>query len=73
MTEVPCRGCGGPIIWAISPTGARIPLDARAPVYMVQTDQGSTRAVRSTHYVSHFCTCPNASEFSGRSRGKAGS
>lgn len=46
--------------------GELIPLDLRSPVFHVDKDMfGTTIATRSEfHYVSHFSTCPKASEFS---------
>ena len=69
----PCRGCGRPIVWAVDPTGQRIPLDPRPPVYHVNLEDpanpGSARCSRSsTGMVSHFATCPEAGRFSGSSR-----
>ena len=65
----PCKGCGRPIIWGITPDGKRIPMDARAPVYALTGEKnpgqpdGVVRAF--TAYVTHFATCPKASDFSG--------
>jgi hypothetical protein len=46
-----------------------VPLDPRAPVYAITVsdqDGTPTDAVRlRAAYVSHFATCPKASEFSG--------
>lgn len=62
----PCRGCGAPITIATQPDGKLIPLDRRAPVYRLEPDlTGSIVAVRDAGaFVSHFCTCPKADEFS---------
>lgn len=69
MTDtVPCKGCGADMIWAETPDGKRIPLDAKAPVYFVTADGVATRAVG--YYVSHFKTCPRASDFSASKRGR---
>lgn len=71
-----CKGCGARIVWAELPNGKPVPLDPSAPVYQVlkhdaggtpqvkllELDQGERKAM-----VSHFKTCPNASDFS-RSR-----
>ena len=49
-------------------TTGRVPLDPRAPVYLVEfnEDGDAVSAVRATGaYVSHFSTCPKASQFSG--------
>lgn len=79
MKTARCRGCGRPIVWATKEDGGKVPLDASAPVYAV-TEAGdeiaggaesvvlAKRAER--HLVLHHATCPKASEFSGRSRGR---
>ncbi len=65
-----CRGCGKPIIWAVTEEGKKIPLDPRPPVYLMQIvlkDDIATgvNAVRDERYaVSHFATCPDANRFS---------
>lgn len=72
-----CKSCGRDIIWATSPTGANLPLDAR-PVtpYRLQpstTPPGKIYAVPSEAdikgadmklRISHFLTCPNAAQHS---------
>lgn len=70
-----CRGCGKPIVWAVTPKGKPIPLDPRAPVYTVAIVKGEQQCSRATDpelrwalMVSHFATCPNANDFSGRGR-----
>ncbi|MCC6671074.1 MAG: hypothetical protein IT458_08435 [Planctomycetes bacterium] len=74
-----CKGCGRGIVWATKEDGGKVPLDASAPVYAVTEvgDEiaGGAEAVvlakrAERHLVSHFATCPQASEFSGRSRGR---
>lgn len=85
MKTSDCRGCGRPMVWAVTPDGKKIPLDPKASVYrvtsngpnepptaeLVRTRQtvGDNDVVQEDSYmVSHFHTCPNASDFSGRSR-----
>jgi len=64
-----CKGCGRKIIWGITPSGKRIPLDPKPPVYLLKgnpTKNGNLIAIermRQVH-VSHFATCPRASDFS---------
>src|SRR5260221_14134639 len=62
----PCRGCGKPIVWAITPGGGKIPLDPRPAVYILRNDALSglmaDRAVFSM--VTHFATCSKARAFS---------
>lgn len=64
----PCDACGRPILWAQDDKGGSIPLDLSAPVYhlVAQDVHGGWRVCRdSTARVSHFSTCPRASDFSG--------
>ena len=58
-----CQSCGCPMVWAKSPKGANMPLDARAVIYeLVWDETGALRAVPTPgYYVSHFSTCKNAS------------
>lgn len=63
-----CKGCGKKIIWGETEDGKKIPLDPRPPVYhiyRVSNDGKNIIRRRTDCYVSHFATCPNASEFSG--------
>lgn len=71
-----CRGCGRDIEWAVDTQGQKIPLDPRPPVYAVVVaapDGISDTILRMPNSrVSHFATCPKASEFSrGRRRAPA--
>lgn len=77
-----CRSCGAAILWATSPTGKRIPLDANPhPDGTVQLDAAVARvlkdaelhyarsvAVGPTLYLSHFATCPDAKQWRGHDR-----
>jgi hypothetical protein len=61
-------GCGKEIQWGVTPDGKRIPLDPSAPVYRIvsRAEDGSLTIERDQEsMVSHFKTCPKASEFSG--------
>ena len=67
MEVAKCRSCGRNIVWATSPTGAALPIDARAisPYVLRQDGDGPVRAVKAnvpgeSIYVSHFLTCPQA-------------
>ena len=61
-----CRTCQAPIIWAVTPSGRRMPLDAepreggnvtlRADGVAIVGGEGAVR------YVSHFVTCPQAGQ-----------
>lgn len=65
-----CRSCGAEIVWALTASGKRMPLDAQSlPLppgrFILSGDDPPVatplRVVTST-YVSHFATCPNASQ-----------
>ena len=60
-----CKGCGRKIVWASDEKGTKIPLDPSAPVYELLVE-GSTLCRRTGRHVmvSHFATCPKASDFS---------
>lgn len=68
-----CKGCGAEIIWAKNENNKMIPLDAKAPVYVLTmrddtTMDGEARcqiAEKGRAFVSHFATCSKANEFSG--------
>jgi hypothetical protein len=80
VKTTPCRGCGKPIAWIQTAEGTRVPLDPRAPVYQIVgaplAPFGPYVGMRSPvmftdgdetfngAMVSHFATCPKASEFS---------
>jgi len=74
MTQ--CRGCGANILWAHitreDGSEGRVPLDPSAAVYRIRRDAfGGISAERDREcLVSHFKTCPRASDFS-RPRRKA--
>ena len=73
-----CKSCGAPILWVVSPKGARMRLDLRAPVYVANKldvglyrvegwdyEEGEIRVERARDaFVSHFATCPDASKHS---------
>ena len=70
-----CSTCGREVIWAVSPTGARLPLDARAVTVYCLSDRDPPDAMEvicetpigdlaNKVYVSHFLTCPQASQHS---------
>jgi hypothetical protein len=69
MKMTPCRGCGKPMVFAEMMDKKKIPLDPRAPVYRIVTaDADGTPLIVERDrevYVTHFATCPKASEFSG--------
>lgn len=79
MKTTTCRGCGKAIVFAtvLRPSGVtvKVPLDVSAPVYRVTgwaLDEGEeapgtpvTIERSGDAFVSHFATCPKASDFSG--------
>jgi hypothetical protein len=72
LLQRPCRQCGCPLVFAEGPNGKAIPLDTRSPTYWVTKDGKAERA--EGVFVSHFTTCPKASDFSARKKspGSAG-
>lgn len=66
MSGGTCKTCGAPILWALTASGAKMPLDERERVLLeVATDTDShelviTRELRG--HESHFATCPQAAE-----------
>ena len=62
MSESICK-CGKKIIWRVTPQGKKIPLDASAPVYLTSKEGDICMRVEN-YYVSHFCTCKFANDFS---------
>jgi hypothetical protein len=68
-----CRGCGKEIVWAETSHGKKVPLDPKALVFSVMDQGGKLIAVKPSggpagerFMVSHFATCPDAEDFSGR-------
>ena len=61
-----CRSCEAPIEWALTPKGARIPLDVgiRSDGNIV-VDDGVARVVPAGEgdRVSHFATCRDAAKY----------
>jgi len=74
-TSSPCKGCGRPLVWATSPTGAALPLE-RVYAYRLEpggADGAPPRASRldAPVLISHFLTCPDRDRFSGAARRRA--
>ena len=64
-----CKGCGKEIVWGRTDDGKNIPLDRRAPVYLLVEGKGDVvKVIRGGGMVSHFSTCPHASQFSATNR-----
>lgn len=75
MKTVPCKGCGKPVLFVKDEKGTTQVLDARAPIFHFNGgDIDGTFTVHrlSSAWVSHFATCPNASEFSKGKRAASG-
>jgi hypothetical protein len=66
----PCKACGKPVIFASDMIrGTCQILDASAPVYSYEIRNGHTVCARLENAaVSHFATCPNANDFSRKSK-----
>lgn len=60
MDRSACRSCGAPIVWVVTESGKRMPLDAK-PEKRFVVDVDGKAYVRDT-YVSHFAHCPNAAQ-----------
>ena len=65
-----CQGCQKEVLFMKDENGTTQILDIKAPTYVVFKDiLGQLTAKRATEvYVSHFATCPKASEFSRNKR-----
>ncbi len=72
-----CKGCDKRIVWGVdSKTGKPVPLDPVAPTYRVLKHDASGASVvellpigedgERASMVSHFATCPKASQFSSK-------
>jgi len=69
VIDARCRSCGALILWARTEAGRRIPLDAYPhPVGNLVLDVRAGRVrvadlrTDDVRYLSHFATCPHASE-----------
>ncbi len=67
MSDRQCRACGVPLKFVKTAEGKIVPLDLRAPVFMINIkadgSELATRAEKGFH-VSHYSTCSKASQFS---------
>lgn len=65
-----CRSCNAEIIWAVTDSGKRMPLDAEPAerptgLFTLDTSCDPPHATSAAHqpvYLSHFVTCPNADQ-----------
>ena len=62
MDKGKCKSCGMPILWARTDNGKVIPLDVEGERRFVINHTEHNRVTNAVTYVSHFATCPNASE-----------
>ena len=73
MSVKKCRSCGADVLWVVTETGKKMPLDAKAITVFVpdpaqrRARDGDLCAVSRKAYVSHFATCPDADEWRGGS------
>lgn len=67
MSAARCKGCGKEILFAADPSGRLITLDTKPPVYQLADDGEHCERARG-FYVSHFATCPDAQQFSGKGK-----
>lgn len=66
METSKCRGCGADIIWAVTESGKRMPIDPKSEKRLVLMGRDGNRgplAMARDTYMSHFATCPNAADF----------
>jgi hypothetical protein len=69
-----CKGktCNQEIVWALLMGGGKVPLDPRPPVYSIVEKKKLNGQVEivverdRNSMVSHFATCPDARQFSGK-------
>jgi hypothetical protein len=60
-----CSSCEAPIIWTVTESGKRMPVDATPAgkvTVLVRDPAGGDTPIskQRDHYVSHFATCPQA-------------
>lgn len=69
-----CRGCKAVIFWIENANGRKVPVDcdtvdgSNRPSEPSNSANGVQRAPWDGHGVSHFQTCPDADQFSGRGK-----
>lgn len=72
--QVRCKdpNCSVPIMWGITKSGIKVPLDSRATVYRVIKQNMDYAEVEKVEgfYVTHFATCKNPDKFSSSNKEK---
>jgi hypothetical protein len=62
-----CKSCGAPIEWAeMVASGRKMPFDGEIVAVRTEHEPGSHRLIEIVDLavsISHFATCPNASNF----------
>jgi hypothetical protein len=61
-----CRGCGAEILWTVTTTNKRMPLDAQPEnrATLVERDADGTMVVKIVPtYLPHWASCPQADDF----------
>jgi hypothetical protein len=62
-----CRSCDARIIWIVTESGKRMPVDAKpAGKFIVLNDDDPPKGSLVPGYVSHFATCPQAADWRGK-------
>ncbi len=65
MSAKQCKSCGKPILWATTPAGKAMPLDAESETWWLLEGGvaiGESRCRGVVVHRSHFATCPQAGE-----------
>ena len=76
-TIATCKSCGARIMWAVTSTGKKMPVDARESSRGNLTLERQPDGELLARYVSpgagthtsHFATCPNADQHRGKGQG----
>ncbi len=68
-----CKSCGKEIVWGVTEAGTKVPLDPSPAVYQIDSVDLAYQSdckVRRTKsaMVSHFITCPNATQHSKKNK-----
>ncbi len=78
MTSIAtCKSCGAPVIWCVTTTGKKMPVDARESSRGNLTLERQPDGELLARYVepgtgthtSHFATCPHAAQHRGHGQG----